>query len=105
MKLVINRCYGGFGLSDLAIEKYAELKGLILSKTEYGFLHTGTEKFFHIHDIKRNDPALIQIIEELKEKANGMNSKLKIIENVHKNISKNLSLNFFIHTVNHVGCS
>lgn len=30
MKLVINRCFGGFGLSHKAIMKYAELKGIKL---------------------------------------------------------------------------
>lgn len=25
MKIVINKCFGGFGLSDLAIERYKEL--------------------------------------------------------------------------------
>ena len=29
-KIVYNRCYGGFGLSDKAIERYAELKGIKL---------------------------------------------------------------------------
>lgn len=28
MKIVINRCYGGFGLSEEALRRYAELKGL-----------------------------------------------------------------------------
>lgn len=29
-KIVYNACFGGFGLSDAAIRRYAELKGLIL---------------------------------------------------------------------------
>lgn len=29
-KIVINRCYGGFGLSEAAIKRYAEIKGLTL---------------------------------------------------------------------------
>ncbi len=32
MKVVINRCHGGFGLSDAAIDRYIELKGLKLFK-------------------------------------------------------------------------
>lgn len=28
MKIVINKCYGGFGLSDEAMYRYAELKGI-----------------------------------------------------------------------------
>jgi hypothetical protein len=34
MKVVINRCYGGFSLSDEAIRRYAELKGLTLYPEE-----------------------------------------------------------------------
>ena len=30
MKIVINRCYGGFGLSHKAVMRYAELKGIKL---------------------------------------------------------------------------
>jgi len=32
VKIVINRCHGGFGLSDAAIDRYIELKGLKLFK-------------------------------------------------------------------------
>lgn len=40
MKIVINRCYGGYGLSDRAVRLYAEKKGLTLytKKTDYGSL-------------------------------------------------------------------
>lgn len=30
MKIVVNRCHGGFGLSEAAIYRYAEIKGLTL---------------------------------------------------------------------------
>ncbi len=30
MKVVINRCFGGFGLSHEGILKYAEIKGITL---------------------------------------------------------------------------
>ena len=30
MKVVINKCYGGFGLSDAAMHRYAEIKGITL---------------------------------------------------------------------------
>lgn len=32
MKIVINSCHGGFGLSDAAIDRYIQLKGLDLFK-------------------------------------------------------------------------
>lgn len=36
MKLVINRCYGGFGLSEEAIQLYAQRKGLTLFREQDG---------------------------------------------------------------------
>ena len=30
MKLVINKCYGGFSLSEAAVKRYAEIKGVTL---------------------------------------------------------------------------
>lgn len=38
MKIVINRCFGGFGLSDKAMHRYAELKGIKLypEKDKFG---------------------------------------------------------------------
>jgi hypothetical protein len=39
MKVVINKCYGGFGLSHEAMLRYAEIKGITVypDKSEYGF--------------------------------------------------------------------
>ncbi|NII54362.1 hypothetical protein [Luteibacter sp. SG786] len=39
MEVVINKCFGGFSLSEDGIKRYAELKGLKLypEKTEYSF--------------------------------------------------------------------
>lgn len=40
MKVVINKCHGGFGLSDKAIHHYAKLKGLTLypEKEQFGLV-------------------------------------------------------------------
>lgn len=65
MKIVINRCYGGFGLSPEAILKYTELKGI-----EYNDF-IGSE---------RNDPILVQLVEEMGSKSCANFSKLKIVE-------------------------
>jgi hypothetical protein len=65
MKIVINKCYGGFGLSEEALKKYEELSG----KTNvYDF------------DIERDDNNLIKVVEELREKANGECAELKIVD-------------------------
>ena len=88
MKIVINDCYGGFGLSDQAIERYATIKGIDIegrkSKSPFfdgqiDYFYAGTEKMFSYRNIERNDPALIQTIEELGGNANDWGSELKIV--------------------------
>ena len=40
MKIVVNRCYGGFGLSNLAVKEYLKLKGkevFFYEQTGYSF--------------------------------------------------------------------
>lgn len=66
MKVVINTCYGGFRLSDRAKQLYSERKGI-------------TEQLYD-WDIERDDPILIQVIEEMGDAAGGSFSQLKIVE-------------------------
>jgi hypothetical protein len=63
-KIVYNRCYGGFGLSKAAWERYVELGGQ-------------AESSFDL-DRNRTDPILVQVVEELGEDANGMCADLVI---------------------------
>ena len=67
-RIVINKCYGGFGLSKEAIDLY---------KTKVGMEED--EPLF-VYDIERDDPDLIEVIEELGEKAEDDCAKLKIVE-------------------------
>ena len=60
MKVVINRCYGGFGLSEKAMK----------------FLGVGSEW----PDIARNDPKLVECVEKLGEEANDTYAELKVVE-------------------------
>ena len=62
MKIAINRCYGGFSLSQKAQEALATL---------------GIEDHY---ELKRNDPKLIEVIEKLGPEANSRFSELKIVE-------------------------
>ncbi len=65
MKVVINTCFGGFGLSEVALKQYEKLSG----KTDV-----------YPNDIERDDRHLVQVVEELKGHASDALSELKIIE-------------------------
>lgn len=110
MKVVYNNCFGGFGLSHRGIMRYAELKGLTLypfvdqrdkdGRLQFGKVKAATsaelESAFLVHycttpeysndsywsgrDIERDDPALVQTVEELGDLANGQCAKLAIEE-------------------------
>ena len=105
MKIVINRCHGGYGISEKAVMRYAELSGITLypyKNREFGFTEyykVPKEEFdqiknenpeaYTIHNslmffesrIARNDPILIQVIEELGElESSDCYADLKIVE-------------------------
>jgi hypothetical protein len=87
MKIVINKCHGGFGLSEKAMYRYAELAGFKLVEgdkhslyTEYYKNEVGEDCGFWEHDIERDDPILIQVVEELGEEAWGFAAELKVVE-------------------------
>ena len=68
MKIVINNCWGGFSLSDEAITLYKSKKGI-----------AEDAKDFWDRDIERNDPTLIEVVEEL-ENSSGSLASLSIVE-------------------------
>ena len=85
MKIVINSDYGGFSLSDWAIETYADRKGIKLKKEKTTFditLYTNidTNEGLESRDIERNDPVLIKVVEDLGSKSFGFAANLKIVE-------------------------
>lgn len=109
MKIAINRCYGGFQLSDRAIEMLMKRKGLECHKYRYdgsvdgykkvisddteGFLDYSTvdlgefikeipsdNYWYYGTVIERNDKDLIAVIEELGDEANGRCGKIRIVE-------------------------
>jgi len=115
MKVVINRCFGGFGLSHEAVMRYFEIKGITVypeqGKDHWKFWTYWTvkpedriefkegEDFYKMsmedraaynkaqseqtvyeRDIERHDPALVQAVEELGDKANGKYAELAVVE-------------------------
>ena len=115
MKLVINKCHGGFGLSHEAMLRYFEIKGITVYpeqsndywkhwnywtvkpenriETKEGesftsmsmderiaYNHAYSEQNAYERDIERDDPALVQTVEELGVKANGRHAELSVVQ-------------------------
>jgi hypothetical protein len=77
MKIVINRCYGGFDLSKEAQDIYcawARIKPGAWNATWNYYSD------FHVRDLKRNDNLLATIIEYLGDLADSKYSELKVVE-------------------------
>ena len=107
-KIVINKKYGGFGLSPEAQAYFLSLKGkesffykgIYLDKksiykkidlketdrfdfcttTDQGEVVTTVKDLFIDYDINREDPDLIKTVEDLGSRANGRYSNLVIVE-------------------------
>lgn len=108
MKIAINKCYGGFGLSEAAYERLIELgvpvrayikekpnkKGLYVPNTKnkgevifdnelvppserIGYCGRYWETWTRSD---RTNPLVIQVIEELGDKASGPHAKLRVVE-------------------------
>ena len=63
-KVVYNTCFGGFGLSRKAIARLTELGVVYESEYDYSYY------------MKRHDPLLVQVVEELGDGAGAEYSKL-----------------------------
>lgn len=64
LEIIINKCYGGFGLSEEALKLYNDKSGL---------------KLKYDGSIPRDDLNLVQVVKELGQKANGLCADLKIV--------------------------
>ena len=109
MKTLINTCYGSYSLSHEAMLRYAELKGIaVYPENSLGGLYTywlvpeservdqsnwlsmskeeqkASNKLYEEQTLCssgfRTDPTMIQVVEELGDKANGRFAELKVIE-------------------------
>lgn len=87
-KILINADFGGFGLSDKAVELYLNKKGLKFTTEKKSSAISDRRLIFYVdgdyfteHDLKRDDSVLIETVEELglKEAADTFGA-LKIVE-------------------------
>ena len=108
-KVVYNACYGGFGLSKEACQRYWDIQGQSIwfedalwgftvwlvppeerleqkewssmtvdERVAYNRAHS--EQTWYNRTVDRHDPVLVQVVEELGDKANGEYAKLRIEE-------------------------
>ena len=82
-KIVINRAYGRFDISDEAYSFIAKKKGWQHACDDYDHSYFITAKNanpLYADDLSRADPDLVQCLETLGDAANGNHSELKIVE-------------------------
>jgi hypothetical protein len=95
MKVAINRCFGGFGISNEAFEKLLDRKGIAFDKvpaeegrafvgaTYYEAGYSGNDDYYlsdHSMTEDRADLDLIAVIEEMGDKANSFAADIRIVE-------------------------
>lgn len=78
MKIVISTRHGGFGLSMAALVRLRELCHPMALAEVVGPRHFCSTPF--LRDIPRNDPMLLQVVEELGEAASGWRAELVVEE-------------------------
>ena len=66
-KVVINTCFGGFGLSEASLEDYKKRKNI-------------TDENFYHWDIPRDCPDLVAMVEEGGTDVDGIYSELKVVD-------------------------
>lgn len=72
-KVVINKCYGGFGVSKEATQWMID-NGL---EEKYYDKDSG---YFYSYLIPRHHPLLVQAVEKFEDKANGFCAELEVVE-------------------------
>lgn len=91
MKVVINRCFGGFGLSEEATDALLQRKGIQFQKINrskfivhyyQADIEPSNETYINTLEYfnDRTDPDLIAVVEQFGKQANDRNAELKIIE-------------------------
>lgn len=74
-EFLINKSYGGFGYSQIAVDEYN--RRMIDINPTFKPIRTQTPDY---QDISRDDPIMVQIVKDLGEQANDRWSRLEIIK-------------------------
>ena len=82
MKIVINRCFGGFGLSSRAHALIAKRKGWQHACDDWDkdYWYSSPGKAVYESYLKRDDSDLVAVVEELGIDADGRYAELKIVD-------------------------
>jgi hypothetical protein len=93
VKIAINRCFGGFGISDAAFERLLTRKGIafekvlgeskLLGNSYYNAGHAGDNEYYlseYEFCEDRADPDLIAVIEEMGKESWGWAADIAIVE-------------------------
>ena len=82
-KVVINTCFGGFGLSDAAHRRLGSVY-VEADDTEYGFGYWNTNPWnqgMESYEMEyRSLPALVDVVELLGDEANGSSARLRVVD-------------------------
>jgi hypothetical protein len=88
-KIVINEDFGGFSLSDKAMQRYCEIACIDYEMVTsslgmslfYRAGHANDDDFIiDEYEFERDDKILVHVVEQLKEEANGKFASLKVVE-------------------------
>jgi hypothetical protein len=79
MKVVINRCFGGFGLSRKVVDYMADRGHALALEEQKGedYARKSSYESF-LPYIERTDPLLVEAVEVLGKEANGGSAKLEV---------------------------
>lgn len=117
MKVILNKCYGGFSVSDAGYRLYAKKKGINIFAYVAKYRKDGKTDFYRVDDVgegrgllgltfyfkkdfgkavseseldfreglflreeQRNDPVLVEVVEELGSAANGACANLRVVD-------------------------
>ena len=80
MKIVINKCFGGFSLSQKALQELQKCNDKLINESDGSGIFHDSGELYASQDLERNNQDLIRIVEQLGFEANGRFTELLIIE-------------------------